>query len=164
MYFVIFLCELKFILLLYSERIRAHVKGASWTYERLTFPRVKDQGLASVILGGYGARVGLKMRISRQGTGNVLRVLDSYCVIDRLDVELYECRHRFLYKVLHHKIVKGVKNAVEQSVADKLGQCVALVDQKLVSCLAEYVIPLVVTFRPNSSLGRRKNKYLLVVA
>lgn len=88
-------------------------------------------------LGGYGARVGLKLRISRQGAGNILQVLDSYCVIDRLDVALYECNHKIIYKFLHHYIVKRLKNAVEQSVADKLGQCVAVVDQRLMTVLSK---------------------------
>jgi hypothetical protein len=128
------------------ERIRAHVKGTAWSYEKLDFPKLKDEGLASVSLGGYGARVGLKLRISRQGSGNILQVLDSYCVIDRLDVALYECNHTLLYKFFHHTIVKRLKNAVEQSVADKLGQCVAVVDHRLLACMAEYEAFLFILF------------------
>ena len=121
------------------ERIRAHVKGTAWGYERLSFPKLKDEGLASVSLGGYGARVGLKLRVSRQGAGNILQVLDSYCVIDRLDVALYECNHKFLYKFLHHHIVNRLKTAVEQSISDKLSQCITIIDHRLMSAVTEYV-------------------------
>jgi hypothetical protein len=83
--------------------------------------------------------VGLKLRVSRQGAGNILQVLDSYCVIDRLDVALYECNHKFLYKFLHHAIVTRLKSEVEKSVSDKLGQCIAMVDHRLIACVTEYV-------------------------
>eukprot|EP00026_Physarum_polycephalum_P003084 Phypoly_transcript_03093.p1 GENE.Phypoly_transcript_03093~~Phypoly_transcript_03093.p1 ORF type:complete len:686 (+),score=106.19 Phypoly_transcript_03093:483-2540(+) len=119
------------------ERLRAHMKGTSWSYERLSFPRLKDEGLASVSLGGYGARVGLKLRVSRQGAGNILQVLDSYCVIDRLDVALYECNHKLLYKFFHHSIVSRLKEEVEKSVSDKLAQCVSMVDHRLMAFVAE---------------------------
>lgn len=127
--------EKDIILWVEADKVRASVTGAAWNYERLTFPRLGDAGLASVVLGGQGAKVGAKIRIHKQGNEHVMQVIDSYCNISRLDLTMFECKYAVLYKVLHKQLVKQLKSVIELGIAEKLTQLVTGLDRTVLKTI-----------------------------
>jgi len=138
-----------------ANKIKAKVKGVAWSYERLSFPKVKDNGLASVILGGYGARVGVKLKIHRTGLERMTQLLDSYCIVDRLDVTLYDCQHATLYHLFHRTITRHLKKAFEQGIAEKVAQMVDKWDRKVVSSLNRMNVRRESMFKQVAAAGKR---------
>eukprot|EP01111_Echinosteliopsis_oligospora_P006011 TRINITY_DN198_c0_g1_i1.p1 TRINITY_DN198_c0_g1~~TRINITY_DN198_c0_g1_i1.p1 ORF type:complete len:885 (+),score=226.07 TRINITY_DN198_c0_g1_i1:95-2749(+) len=147
--------EKDIILWVEADKVRARVTGAAWNYERLTFPRIGDSGLASVILGGHGARVGAKIRIHKQGNEHVMQVIDSYCIISRLDLAMYECKYSVLYKMAHKHLVKQLKSVIELGVAEKLTQLVTGLDRSVLKTIMKIQIAKDVVIK-TAKAGKKK--------
>eukprot|EP01113_Clastostelium_recurvatum_P028567 TRINITY_DN3452_c0_g1_i3.p1 TRINITY_DN3452_c0_g1~~TRINITY_DN3452_c0_g1_i3.p1 ORF type:complete len:884 (-),score=292.35 TRINITY_DN3452_c0_g1_i3:53-2560(-) len=131
--------ETDMILWIEASRIRGRIQDCSWSFSRLKFPRLKDAGHANAVLGGTGARVGIKLRIQKEQqvkegssrAGRVTQVLDSYCYIDHLDLTLFGCKHRTLYRLLHAHISKRIGAVLEEAIASKLQSTIEVWDRKL---------------------------------
>ncbi|KYQ89634.1 hypothetical protein DLAC_09599 [Tieghemostelium lacteum] len=112
--------------------IRARIEKIAWEYERFVFPKLHDSGLADVYMDGRGARVGVELRILGHGLERKTQVVDSYCSIENLNIRLYNCKHRILYKLVTRMLKKKLKFAIEKAVAQMVAKKIAEYDYKLV--------------------------------
>ncbi|EGG19229.1 hypothetical protein DFA_02014 [Cavenderia fasciculata] len=114
--------------------IRARIEQLHWAYEKRSgFPKLRDSGLADVFVDGRGMRVGAEVRLIRSGGQRVTQVLDAYCHIDRIRLNLSRCKHRILYKIIYKLFYKRIKSGIEKAVAEKLAQTIAETDYKMVA-------------------------------
>eukprot|EP01133_Synstelium_polycarpum_P008432 gene8432-9919_t len=112
--------------------IRCRIEKLQWAFEKFTFPRLKDAGLADIYVDERGVRVGVELRLLTNGRQRFTQVLDSYCHIDHLDVRLYNCKHKMLYSIFNKMFMGIVKKQVEKAVAEKMAQMIAETDYMLV--------------------------------
>ncbi|EGC32309.1 hypothetical protein DICPUDRAFT_49657 [Dictyostelium purpureum] len=112
--------------------IRARIDSLTWEYEKFNFPRLKDSGLADIFLDGRGARVGVEIRLLKDGLQRKTQVLDSYCILDSFKVKLYHCKHSFIYKIFTSLLKNRIKFEIEKAVAQQVAKIIAETDYKMV--------------------------------
>ncbi|KAF2076533.1 hypothetical protein CYY_002147 [Polysphondylium violaceum] len=112
--------------------IRARIEKLDWEYTKFNFPRLKDKGLADIYLDGRGARVGVEIRLLKDGLQRKTQVLDSYCIIDNLSIKLYNCKHTIIYSLFTRLLKKRLKFEVEKAIAQQVAKIIAETDYKMV--------------------------------
>eukprot|EP01132_Coremiostelium_polycephalum_P010783 gene10783-13204_t len=112
--------------------ITARVEKIPWKFDKFTRPRISNEGLADVYLEGRGARVGVELRLLRHGNSRVTQVLDSYCTIHRLRINLNPRKKRWFYNLVLRLMNKRIKRLVEKAVAQQLAKMIAETDYKMV--------------------------------
>ncbi|EFA76114.1 hypothetical protein PPL_10693 [Heterostelium album PN500] len=113
--------------------IRCRIDRLPWAFEKYTFPKLKDAGHCDIRMDGRGCRVGVELRLLSSGHQRFTQILDSYCSIDKLNVRLYDCKHRIIYKLFNGIAQTQIRKAVEKAVAEKIAQLIAENDYKLMS-------------------------------
>ncbi|KAM9972235.1 hypothetical protein ACTFIW_003594 [Dictyostelium discoideum] len=112
--------------------IRARIDALPWEFEKFNFPKIRDRGLANILVDGRGARVGVEVRILKDGLQRKTQILDSYCILDNISIHLYDCKHTFLYKIFTNLLKKRLKFEVEKAIAQQVAKMIAETDYKMV--------------------------------
>ncbi|KAK5576439.1 hypothetical protein RB653_007583 [Dictyostelium firmibasis] len=135
--------------------IRARIDALPWEFEKFNFPKLRDRGLANILVDGRGARVGVEIRILKDGLQRKTQILDSYCILDNLSIKLYDCKHSFLYKIFTNILKKRLKFEVEKAIAQQVAKILAETDYKMVG---KYQVAKQNRLRMKAKLNSRVNE------
>jgi len=104
-----------------AENIQVHLHDAHFAYERTTIPKMSDNGIADIDTTGHGLKVWMKLEIkTNKDKGQYIDVLKSDVNIDKFTIKFHDSKHDKLYEVLTHVFQKKIKNAVLETLQEKL--------------------------------------------
>ncbi|KAH9474282.1 hypothetical protein JR316_0013445 [Psilocybe cubensis] len=116
------------------EQIQADMRDVAFYYKKKTgIPKMKDSGLADVVIGGEGlsAMIELVSTPSSDRT-SVFKVHDIKVKLDTLKFAIRDSNHDFLYKTLRPLATGLIKKQVQRAVADALRTGLEYLDGRLV--------------------------------
>jgi hypothetical protein len=110
------------------------MRDVAFYYRKKTgIPRIKDSGLADVLIGGSGLTVHVTLVSSPSSDKtSIFRVHDVHVKIDSLKFSIRDSKHDFLYKTLKPLATGLVKRQVVKAVRDAVRTGLEYVDGQLV--------------------------------
>jgi len=111
--------------ILHLEGIKARMHDIKFSFTRKKFPRITDDGLAKVILGGKGARIRIALDVNTRDPNAPLFSGGSVKVkISKLKIKISKSKHNFLYNssisLFNGTVRKRIEQAVASNISDKL--------------------------------------------
>jgi len=101
------------------NNINVHMPEANLWFKRKTFPKVEDEGRASIDIGGRGMDLIITLRTFAKPP-NFFRVQQVDCNVHNLALSLSETHHDFVYNTLLKMFSGTVKSDIESSIADNI--------------------------------------------
>lgn len=99
--------------------IKPSFKHFKFWYQRKTFPKLEDTGMANLIFKGYGIRLVMIWELSAEsGKETILKLKNCKCTIDSIDIEVLEAKkHSLLDKIgasiLEGRLKRRISSAIE---------------------------------------------------
>jgi uncharacterized protein YoxC len=101
------------------NNINIHMPDAHLWFRRKSFPKVEDEGRASLDVGGRGLDLIITLRTLAKPP-NFFRVQQVECNVHNLALSLSDTRHDFLYNSLLKMFSGTVKNDIESAIEDNI--------------------------------------------
>jgi hypothetical protein len=120
------------------EQIQADMRDVAFYYHKKTgLPKMKDSGMADVLLGGEGLAVTIHLVSTKRDRSSVFRVHDINVKVSNMKFAIRDSKHDFLYKTLRplatalikRQLQKVIKNALRTGLEYLDGQLVAVRDR-----------------------------------
>lgn len=111
--------------ILHLEGIRARMSDIKFSFTRKKFPRITDDGLAKIVLGGKGARIRIALDVNTVDPNAPLFSGGSVKVkISKLRIKISKSKHDFLYNssiaLFNSTVRKRIEQTVASNISDKL--------------------------------------------
>ncbi|EJD40905.1 hypothetical protein AURDEDRAFT_153456 [Auricularia subglabra TFB-10046 SS5] len=114
-------------------QIQADLRDVAFYYHKKTgFPKIRDQGLADVFLGGQGISVKVKIASTSNDPTSVFKVKDVSVKVDALKFAIKDAKHNFLYKTLRPLATGLIKKQIAKAIGDGIRTGLEVVDAHLV--------------------------------
>lgn len=111
--------------------IQADLRDVAFYYRRKSgFPKVTDQGLADVLLGGTGLTVTARLSSAHDPT-SVFAVKDVQVKVDTLKFAVRDSKHDALYKVLAPLATSLIKKQLQRALGGAVQTALEYVDSEL---------------------------------
>jgi len=119
------------------SQIQADLRDCAFYYNKKSgFPKMHDQGLADVFLGGDGITIKVKISSAPNDSGHVFYVKDVNVKVDALKFAIKDARHSFLYKTLKPLATGLIKKQIAKAIGDGIRTGLDVVDAQLVQVRA----------------------------
>lgn len=113
------------------SQIQTDLRDVRFYFNKKTgFPKVKDSGIADVLIGGNGITTTIHLLGAEKGSGSVFNVKNVKVNIDQLKFSIRDSKHDKLYRFLRI-FTKLVKTQVQRAVQDGIISALVLIDQQL---------------------------------
>jgi len=113
-------------LYLQASNVHLHLHDAHFCYNRLSVPKLTDNGIFDVDTSGNGMTIWMKMEIktaTKDGKNyQYVDVLKSNVRIQKFSIAFKESKHDKLYEFLTHLFQSRIKKGVIELIQDKLQQ------------------------------------------
>ncbi|PPQ90960.1 hypothetical protein CVT25_015686 [Psilocybe cyanescens] len=116
------------------EQIQADMRDVAFYYRKKTgIPKMKDSGLADVVLGGEGLSATIEL-VSTPSTdrSSVFHVHDVKVKVDTLKFAIRDSNHDFLYKTLRPLATGLIKKQIQKAIREALRTGMEYLDGQLV--------------------------------
>lgn len=118
--------------ILHLEGIRARINDIKFSFTRKKFPRITDDGLAKVVLGGKGARIRIALDVNTSDPNAPLFSGGSVKVkISRLRIKISKSKHNILYNSAISLFNGTVRKRIEQTIASNISDKLAYITLQL---------------------------------
>ncbi|EDR16148.1 uncharacterized protein LACBIDRAFT_187323 [Laccaria bicolor S238N-H82] len=116
------------------EQVQADMRDVAFYYRKKTgLPKMRDSGLADVILGGEGLSATIVLvSPPKHDRSSVFRVESVHVKVDTLKFSIRDSKHDFLYKTLKPLATGLVKRQIQKALKDALTTGLEYVDGQLV--------------------------------
>ncbi|KAF8060656.1 hypothetical protein FPV67DRAFT_301524 [Lyophyllum atratum] len=115
-------------------QIQADMRDVAFYYKKKTgVPKMKDSGLADVVLGGEGLTATVTLVSAGKDKSSVFKVEHVHVKVDGLKFSIRDSKHDFLYKTLQPLARSLIKKQIQKAVADALETGLEYVDGQLVA-------------------------------
>ncbi|KAG1727557.1 uncharacterized protein EDB91DRAFT_1315896 [Suillus paluster] len=116
------------------SQIQADMRDVALYFHKKTgFPRVRDSGLADIVLGGQGLTVTIDLVSADKDHSSVFKVKDVHVKVDSLRFSIRDSRHDLFYKVLKPIATGVVKKHIQKAVAQAIRTGLEYLDGQLVT-------------------------------
>jgi len=105
-------------LTIYFEGMRTRLDNVRFWYQRKSFPKISDEGVANVTLDGDG--MDLKFRVHVAPTAPYFHVQRVDCDIDRMKMKIVEAKHSALDKIVTSVFSGAIRKRVELAIEQRL--------------------------------------------
>ncbi|KAF9035150.1 hypothetical protein BJ165DRAFT_1510493 [Panaeolus papilionaceus] len=123
----------KHSMMLRLEHMQADMRDVAFYYHKKTgLPKMKDSGIADVIVGGSGISATVKLASVKHDKSSVFRVQTVDVKVDSLKFSIRDSKHDFLYKTLKPLATGLVKKQIQKAVQDALRTGLEYIDGQLV--------------------------------
>ncbi|EKM56742.1 uncharacterized protein PHACADRAFT_91847 [Phanerochaete carnosa HHB-10118-sp] len=114
-------------------QIQADMKDVAFYFHKKTgMPKLRDSGIADVLLGGHGMTVTAHVHSADKDPSSVFHVKDVVVKIDTLKFSIRDSKHDLLYKTLRPLATGLIKKQIQKAVADSVRTALEYVDGQLV--------------------------------
>jgi len=112
-----------FGLRIFMSNINLHLRNANLWFRRKTFPRVEDEGRATIDVGGKGMDITITLVTSTRPP-NFFRISGVECNMHNLELNLSDTRHDYLYNTLlslfSGSVARDIERAIENNIRNNL--------------------------------------------
>ncbi|KAF8956220.1 hypothetical protein BDZ97DRAFT_1852748 [Flammula alnicola] len=116
------------------EQMQADMRDVAFYYRKKTgIAKMKDSGIADVLLGGEGLSATIDLVSTRRDRSSVFRIHDVHVKIDTLKFAIRDSNHDFLYKTLRPLATSLIKRQIKKAIKDALTTGLEYVDGQLVA-------------------------------
>lgn len=116
------------------EQIQADMRDVAFYYHKKTgLPKMKDSGMADVLLGGEGLAVTIHLVSTKRDQSSVFRVQDINVKVGSLKFAIRDSKHDFLYKTLRPLATALIKRQLQKVIKDVLRTGLEYIDGQLVA-------------------------------
>jgi hypothetical protein len=121
-------------IVLQLEQIQADMRDVAFYYHKKTgLPRMKDSGIADVLLGGEGLTVTIHLVSTKRDQSSVFHVQDITVKVGTLKFAIRDSKHDFLYKTLRPLATALIKKQLQKVIKEALRTGLEYVDGQLVA-------------------------------
>lgn len=115
------------------SQIQADIRDVRFSFRRKTgWPKLKDHGLADVILAGKGMSIDVELESVENRRDSVVRVNHVHTSIDTLTFSIRDSKHDLLYKFVKSVATGTIKKAIQAAVDNAIRTAVGHLDDQLV--------------------------------
>lgn len=115
------------------SQIQADIRDVRFSFRRKTgWPKIKDHGLADVILAGKGMSIDVELESVEKRRDSVVRVNHVHTSIDTLQFSIRDSKHDLLYKFVKSVATGTIKKAIQAAVDNAIRTAVGHLDDQLV--------------------------------
>lgn len=115
------------------SHMQADMRDVAFYYHKKTgLPKMKDSGLADVLVGGEGVSASVTLSSTTKDKSSVFRVDDVTVKVDSLKFSIRDSKHDFLYKTLKPLASGLIKKQIQKAIRDGLKTALEYVDGQLV--------------------------------
>ncbi|PPQ68177.1 hypothetical protein CVT24_005064 [Panaeolus cyanescens] len=123
----------KHSMLLKLEHMQADMRDVAFYYRKKTgLPKMKDSGIADVLVGGSGISATIKLASVKHDKSSVFKVQHVDVRVDSLKFSIRDSKHDFLYKTLKPLATGLIKKQIQRAVEDALRTGLEYLDGQLV--------------------------------
>lgn len=120
-------------LTLHLSQIQADMRDVAFYYHKKSgIPKIKDSGIADVLLGGEGLSVTLHLASVSNDPQSVYKVKNVNVKVDSLKFSIRDAKHATLYNTLRPLATGLVKKQIQKALQDALRTGLEYVDGQLV--------------------------------
>jgi len=114
--------------------IQADMRDVALYFRKKTgFPKLRDSGIADVVLGGQGLTVTVHLVSSDKDRSSVFKVKDVHVKVDTLKFSIRDAKHEWLYKTLRPLATNMVKKQIQKAVGEATRTGLEYLDGQLVT-------------------------------
>jgi hypothetical protein len=119
---------------LHLEQMQADMRDVAFYYRKKTgMPKMRDSGIADVIIGGHGVSAVVHLASSTKDRSSVFKVHDVQVKVDTLKFAIRDSKHDFLYKTLRPLATGLIKRQIQKAITQALRTGLEYVDGQLVT-------------------------------
>ncbi|KAF8326038.1 uncharacterized protein EI90DRAFT_2930862 [Cantharellus anzutake] len=111
---------------------------AFWFHKKGGIPKIRDSGLADVLLGGEGLTVKIHLTDAGRDPKSVFGVKDISVKVDSLKFSVRDTKHDVLYKTLKPLATGLVKKQIQKAINDAVRTGLEYLDEQLVAVRDKY--------------------------
>ncbi|KAF9560678.1 hypothetical protein CPC08DRAFT_665210 [Agrocybe pediades] len=116
------------------DQMQADMRDVAFYYRKKSgIPKMKDSGIADVILGGEGLSATIELVSSKRDKSSVFKVQSVNVKVDTLKFSIRDSNHDFLYKTLRPLATGLIKKQIQKAIRDALVTGFEYLDGQLVS-------------------------------
>jgi gas vesicle protein len=115
------------------SQVQADMRDVAFYFNKKNgFPKIKDSGLADVVLGGEGLTATVHVASAGRDRSSVFHVKDVHVKLDSLKFSVRDSKHDLLYKTIRPLATGLVKKQVAKAVSDAITTALEYLDEQLV--------------------------------
>ncbi|PFH46331.1 hypothetical protein AMATHDRAFT_70122 [Amanita thiersii Skay4041] len=115
-------------------QMQADMRDVAFYYRKKTgIPKMRDSGIADVIIGGGGLYVTVVLVGANKDKTSVFKVRSVNVKVDSLKFSIRDSKHDFLYKTLKPLATGLVKRQIQKAIADSIRTGFEYIDGQLVA-------------------------------
>ncbi|KAH6911282.1 hypothetical protein BKA70DRAFT_1220304 [Coprinopsis sp. MPI-PUGE-AT-0042] len=115
------------------SQMQADMRDVAFYYHKKSgIPKMKDSGLADVLVGGEGVSAHVTISSTTKDKSSVFRVDDVTVKVDSLKFSIRDSKHDLLYKTLKPLASGLIKKQIQKAIKDGLRTALEYVDGQLV--------------------------------
>jgi hypothetical protein len=115
------------------KQMQADMRDVAFYYRKKTGIKVKDRGVADVLLGGEGLSATIELVNTKRDKSSVFKVHAVNVKVDTLKFAIRDSNHDFLYKTLRPLATGLIKKQIEKAMKDALTTGFEYLDGQLVA-------------------------------
>ncbi|KIM39008.1 hypothetical protein M413DRAFT_447366 [Hebeloma cylindrosporum] len=116
------------------EQMQADMRDVAFYYRKKTgIAKLKDSGIADVLLGGEGLNVIIELHSPTRDRSSVFKVHNIHVKVSNLKFAIRDSNHDFLYKTLRPLATGLIKKQIEKAIKDALTTGLEYIDGQLVA-------------------------------
>lgn len=120
-------------LIITLSQMQADMRDVAFYFERKSGIKIKDSGLADVLVGGEGVNVTIHLIASTGDPSSFFQVKNVSVKIDTLKFSIRDSKHDLLYKTLRPLATGLIKRQISKAIKDGLKTGLELVDGQLIA-------------------------------
>ncbi|KAF9473113.1 hypothetical protein BDN70DRAFT_937687, partial [Pholiota conissans] len=116
------------------EQMQADMRDVAFYYRKKTgIPKMKDSGIADVVIGGHGLNATIELTSARHDPRSVFKIHAIHVKVDTLKFAIRDSNHDFLYKTLRPLATGLIKRQIQKALCDALQTGLEYLDGELVA-------------------------------
>lgn len=120
------------------SEIQADIDDIVFFYNKKTgFPKITDHGVASLIVGGKGISISLRIQTVVDNPAKTFKVASCKCNVDNLKIKIHDSNHNMLYKAIQPLILGSIRKQIAKVMELKVTEMLNKVDQKVTQSIVE---------------------------
>ncbi|KAG2230926.1 hypothetical protein BDF21DRAFT_358030 [Thamnidium elegans] len=120
------------------SEIQAEINDVVFYYKKKTgFPKMTDHGVASLIVGGKGISISLRIQSVVDNPAKTFKVASCKCNVDNLKVKVNDSNHDTLYKAIQPLILGTIRKQIAKAIELKITNLLNQGDNKLTNYMVQ---------------------------
>jgi hypothetical protein len=109
-------------------QVQAEMKNIEFSYVKKSFPKMRDSGLADLLVSGNGISVHVKVAKDPNLWYTTLIPLEIDCAIDNFELKMHDSGKQGFYRLFGKSIVSSIKSRICKAVEESIFKLISRMD------------------------------------